>query len=78
MDLFGHASNFTTLSQTCMYPEFGFAMAQPNGPTADVLVSLSCQQVQSYNIQWPYPHTGLTQGGDAKIVEIVKRVFGSS
>jgi hypothetical protein len=76
LDTFGHSSNFQNLSQTCMLPEFGFALAQPNAPPADILVSLSCQQVQAYNIQWPYPQTGLTSNAETKIVSIAKRVFG--
>src|SRR5438067_770806 len=39
LDVFGHESNFTEAKETCFFPEFGFAMAQPNGPVADVLVS---------------------------------------
>jgi hypothetical protein len=76
VDAFGHGSNFQNLSQTCMLPEFGFALAQPNAPPADILVSLSCQQVQAYNITWPYQQTGLTPNAETKIVSIAKRVFG--
>jgi hypothetical protein len=75
VDLFGHASNFQAASSGCMYAEFGFAMAQPNGPTADILVSLSCEQVQAFNIHWPYPQTGLTPDASKKIVAIAQRVF---
>jgi hypothetical protein len=76
LDTFGHSSNFGSLNQTCMLPEFGFALAQPNAPPADILVSLSCQQVQAYNFNWPYPQTGLTSNAESKIVSIAKRVFG--
>jgi hypothetical protein len=79
LDTFGHGSNFQNLTQTCtpsLLPEFGFALAQPNAPPVDILVSLSCQQVQSFNVNWPYPQTGLTPNAETKIVSIAKRVFG--
>jgi hypothetical protein len=75
-DLFGHGSNFQNTPQTCMYAEFGFAMAQSNAPTpADVLVSLSCEQVQAFNFVWPYPNTGIAPGGSTKVAKIAQRVF---
>jgi len=74
-DVFGHAGNFQGPASSCMYAEFGFAMAQPNAPTADVLVSLSCGQVQSFNIVWPYPQNGLSPEGSRKIASIAARVF---
>ena len=47
VDVFGHSTNFQSATSNCMFAEFGFALAQPNAPTADVLVSLSCDQVQA-------------------------------
>src|SRR5450432_1313833 len=76
IDLFGHGSNFQNTPPGCMYAEFGFAMAQPNAPTpADVLVSLSCEQVQAFNFQWPYPNTGVTPGASQKVGKIIQEVF---
>jgi hypothetical protein len=75
VDVFGHASNFQGQPSNCMYAEFGFAMAQPNGPTTDVLVSLSCEQVQAFNIIWPYPQNGLSPDASKKIASIAQRVF---
>jgi hypothetical protein len=75
-DLFGHSSNFQAPPSNCMYAEFGFAMGQMNAPApADVLVSLSCGQVQPYNFAWPYPQTGVTPGGEQKVAAIISRVF---
>ncbi len=75
-DLFGHASNFQNTPPTCMFAEFGFAMAQANAPTpADVLVSLSCEQVQAYNFAWPYAQTGITPDSSKKVASIAQRVF---
>jgi hypothetical protein len=55
VDLFGRGSNFQNAPPSCMYAEFGFAIAQPDAPTpADILVSLSCEQVEVFNFPWPY------------------------
>jgi hypothetical protein len=75
-DLFGHGSNFQNTPPSCMYAEFGFAMAQPGAPApADVLVSLSCEQVQAFNFQWPYAQTGVTPGASQKVGKIIQEVF---
>jgi hypothetical protein len=76
VDLFGHGSNFQNTPPTCMFAEFGFAIAQANGPApADVLVSLSCEQVQAFNFAWPYPQTGVTPDSSKKVASIAQRVF---
>jgi hypothetical protein len=59
-----------------MYAELGFAIGQSNSLPADILVSLSCQTVQSFNFAWPYEQTGLTPDSDKKFATIVQRVFG--
>jgi hypothetical protein len=76
VDLFGHQSNFQSAGSSCLFAEFGFAMAQPTSPTpADVLVSLSCEQVLAFNFAWPYAQTGLTPDSSKKVVAIAQRVF---
>jgi hypothetical protein len=76
VDLFGQKSNFQNATSGCMFAEFGFAIAQPNAPLpADILVSLSCQQVQTYNFAWPYPQTGITPDAEKKVATIAQRVF---
>lgn len=76
VDLFGTKGNFQNAASNCMFAEFGFAIAQPNLPTpADILVSLSCDHVQSYNFTWPYAQEGLSPDGSKKIVAIALRVF---
>lgn len=88
LELFGKESNFEAPAQSCMYAEFGFQVGQPAppgqpqgmpgaAPPADVLVSLSCDQVQMNNYSWPYgTKTGLTHDTSNKIVSIVQRTFG--
>lgn len=77
VDAFGHDGNFQSSAPTCMYPEFGFAIGQTDNPQpADILVSLSCQQVQAFNFNWPYPKTGITPDTQKKFASIIQRVFG--
>jgi len=87
LELFGKESNFQAPRQSCMYAEFGFQIGQPgmqtvqgapsSGAPADILVSLSCDQVAMYNYGWPYgTKTGLGPDTSKKIISIVQRAFG--
>jgi len=86
IDLFGKESNFEAPRQSCMYAEFGFQIGYgsapgttPAGgqPPADVLVSLSCDQVQMFNYAWPHgAKNGLTSDSAKKIVAMVQKAFG--
>ena len=76
LDVLGHQSNFMTPPQNCMYAELGISIAQQNNPApANILVSLSCQQVQAFNFAWPYQQTGLTPDAEKKFVSIAQSVF---
>lgn len=77
VETFGHASNFQQATTSCMFAEFGFSIAQPSvSPVpADILVSLSCEQTQAFNFNWPYGQTGITPDTTKKIVAIAQRVF---
>lgn len=76
VNVFGHGSSFQSSPAACMYAEFGFAIAQPSNPTpADILVSLSCEQVQAYNFSWPYPQTGITPDTSKKLGSLAQRIF---
>jgi hypothetical protein len=77
VDVFGHESNFQDKYENCFFPEFGFAIAQPSGQPADILVSLSCQQVKAFNFNWPYSKIGLPPDTQKKIAAIVSKAFGS-
>jgi hypothetical protein len=76
VDTLGHSANFTSPQTSCMYAELGFAIAQPDSPTpADILVSLSCQQVQAFNFAWPYPQTGITPDTEKRFAQVAQKVF---
>ena len=89
LDLFGHESNFVLPRQSCMFAEFGFqigygapptagaAAPQGGGVPADILVSLSCDQVQMINYSWPYgTKNGLSTDSSKRIVAMVQKAFG--
>jgi hypothetical protein len=76
LDILGHGSNFVPLQSTCMYAEFGFAIQpSPGAPTDDVLVSLSCGQVQAFNFTWPYSTTGISSDAAKRIVAVAAKSF---
>ncbi len=88
LEIFGNESNFQNPRQSCMYAEFGFQIGQPmpggtvqgapnpNAP-ADILVSLSCEQVQMFNHAWPYgTKTGLKPEASQKMMAVVRKSFG--
>ncbi len=77
LDTLGHSSNFQQPVQQCMYAELGISIAQAGGQQpANFLVSLSCGQVQAFNVQWPYANTGLTESSEQKFASILRRTFG--
>ncbi len=90
LDLFGHDSSFEAPRQSCMFAEFGFQIGAPGAPSAvpgappaggappaDILVSLSCDQVSMIGYQWPYnTKNGLTTDSAKKIVAMVQKAFG--
>ena len=88
LEIFGKDSNFQAPRQSCMYADFGFQIGQPTAtttgaaaptstPPADILVSLSCEQVQMFNYGWPYGgNTGLKPDTQNKIMGIIRRAFG--
>jgi hypothetical protein len=75
--LFGKKSNFNGTPGACFFPNLGFAIANPSGPTADLLVSLSpCSQVQAFNITWPHgSNVGIEKDAETQIDQIVRKVF---
>lgn len=88
LDIVGHESNFQMPRQSCVYAEFGISIGQPpapgapvgtpsSTPSADILVSLSCEQVQMNNYGWPYgAKTGLTADSTKRIIAVMRKAFG--
>jgi hypothetical protein len=76
VDIFGYAKNFDDTHGNCVYAEFGFSFARIAQPPADVLVSLSCDQVQAQNFLWPHKSTGLTPDSMQRITKVAQALFG--
>jgi hypothetical protein len=74
--IFGFEKNFDDSHGSCIYAEFGFSFARMGQPPADVLVSLSCDQVQAQNFMWPHRSTGLTPDSAARISKVSQSIFG--
>ena len=77
LSIFGTEKNFDTPRENCMYAEFGVSIGQINQPPADILVSLSCNQVRTFGFAWPFgAKVGLTPDASKRIVEVMKKSFG--
>jgi hypothetical protein len=76
VDIFGYEKNFDNTHGNCVYAEFGFSFARIAQPPADVLVSLSCDQVQAQNFIWPHKSTGLTPDSMQRITKVAQALFG--
>jgi hypothetical protein len=75
ISIFGFEKNFDDTHGSCVYAEFGFSFARIGQPPADVLVSLSCDQVQSQNFLWPHRSTGLTSDSSQRIIKVSQAIF---
>ncbi len=76
-ELFGKEDNFIVPRESCMFAEFGLKVPQMNQPSADVLVSLSCNQVRTYGFAWPHGQkTGLTPDATKRFVSVMQKIFG--
>ncbi|MEO7112843.1 MAG: hypothetical protein ABI183_20535 [Polyangiaceae bacterium] len=77
LSILGTSSNWGVPKESCMYAEFGFSIGQINQPPADILVSVSCNQVQSFGFAWPYGANVALQGDTEKrIVAVIQKQFG--
>lgn len=75
IEIFGYEKNFDNTHSGCMYAEFGVSFARLNQPPADVLVSLSCDNVQAQNFAWPHRYRGLTPDAVRRLVRASQVVF---
>jgi hypothetical protein len=75
INIFGFEKNFDDTHGSCVYAEFGFSFARMGQPPADVLVSLSCDQVQAQNFLWPHRSTGLTSDSSNRVIKVSQAIF---
>ncbi len=79
MDIMGKEANFEVPRENCMFAEFGFSIAQVNQPPADILISLSCNQIRSFGFAWPHgSKTGLSADTTKRIIAVMQKNFGGT
>jgi hypothetical protein len=77
LDIFGTEKNFEVPREQCMFAEFAFSIAQVNQPPADILVSLSCNQIRSFGFAWPHgSKIGMTPDAAKRIIAVMQKTFG--
>lgn len=77
IDIFGYEKSFHSKKSPCMFPEFGMAFGGGGAqPSANVLISYSCNQVQARNFNWPHPDTGLTEKTVQNLNGVIQQLFG--
>jgi hypothetical protein len=77
LDIFGNEKNFEVPREQCMFAEFGFSIGQINQPPADILVSLSCNQIRSFGFAWPHgAKIGMTPDTAKRVIAVMQKTFG--
>jgi hypothetical protein len=77
LSILGTSGNYAVPKESCMYAEFGFSIGQINQPPADILVSVSCNQVQTFGFAWPYgANVALAGDTEKRIVAVIQKTFG--
>ncbi len=75
-ELFGSKDHFEAPKSNCLYPELGVSFGPgPGSPSNDLLVSFSCNQVQSRSFAWPHPYTGMTADTVSQLTQLVKKIW---
>ncbi|MCC6216113.1 MAG: hypothetical protein IT376_14710 [Polyangiaceae bacterium] len=74
-ELLGDEDNFDSNHSTCLYAEMGLSFQSGPGLPNDILISFSCNQVQSRNFAWPHPAAGMKPGTVEKLSQIVKELW---
>jgi hypothetical protein len=78
-DIMGYEDNFDGRRFNCMYAEFGFSFSStPGAPPNDILLSMSCNQVQAHNFVWPHAQTGLTPNTVKALSQLLPKLFPNS
>lgn len=72
--ILGNDSNFDNNHAACMYAEMGLAFSS-GGPSNDVLISFSCNQVAAKTFAWPHPATGMKPKTVQKLADVVQNLW---
>jgi hypothetical protein len=72
--ILGNDSNFDNNHAACMYAEMGLAFSS-GGPSNDVLISFSCNQVAAKTFAWPHPASGMKPKTVQKLADVVQNLW---
>jgi hypothetical protein len=72
--LFGDPDNFQANHAPCMYAEMGLSFSS-GGPPNDMVISISCHQVQARSFAWPHPNQGLKDETVKKLVGLTQKIW---
>lgn len=75
--LLGDADNFQPDHPNCMYAEMGISFSTPGGPLNDLLISFSCNQIDSRSFAWPHPNHGMKPNTLKKLAELSQKIWPS-
>jgi hypothetical protein len=73
--LLGSEDSFQPDHANCMYAEMGLSFSSNGGPLNDMLISFSCNQVESRTFAWPHPNRGLKPDTVKKLAEIAGKIW---
>ncbi len=76
LDILGSEGSFSGMPGQCFTPGMAFSMVRPGQPAADVMVSLSCNQVKADGFQWPYKTNGFSQEAQSKMAAVYTKLWG--
>jgi hypothetical protein len=72
--ILGKESNFDNNHPACLYAEMGLSFSS-GGPSNDMLISFSCNQVNARTFAWPHPATGMKPKTVQNLSEVVQKLW---
>jgi hypothetical protein len=72
--ILGKESNFDNNHPQCLYAEMGLSFSS-GGPSNDMLISFSCNQVNARTFAWPHPATGMKPKTVQNLSEVVQKLW---
>jgi hypothetical protein len=74
--LLGNPDNFQPDHGNCMYAEMGLSFTSTTGgPLNDMLISFSCNQMDSRTFAWPHPNHGLKPDTVKQLEVLVQKIW---
>ncbi|MBK7583723.1 MAG: hypothetical protein IPI67_26455 [Myxococcales bacterium] len=72
--ILGKESNFDNNHAACLYAEMGLSFTS-GGPSNDMLISYSCNQVAAKTFAWPHPATGMKPKTVQQLADVVQNLW---